>query len=800
MFHDIRLAVRSLRRAPGFTLAAILTFAIGIGATTAIFSVLETALLRPLPYSRPDRLVVLLHDGQFPVSPADYADYKRDSRAYSTLSAAQAWSATLTTAGPAERVAGLQVSADLFRTLGVPAALGRTFVAGEDAPGRDRVVVLSHALWRDRFGSDPEIVGRTVSLDSEPFTVVGVMPSGFRFAPFWVTDALMWRPLVLAPRANDRAGRSLRLFARLRNDVTREQAQAEASAIAARLATTFPDTNARLGISVIPLRDKAVANVRPTLWLLAATVGFVLLIACVNAASLQIVRGTARQRELAVRAALGAGRGRLVSQTLIESVLLSAAGGAIGLSGAMFAISWIAPMLPRSSLPGQDALGFDTGVSLFAVAIVALSGALAGIAPAWHLSRTSVHDSLQDGSRGATEGTRGRQMRRGLLGVELALALALLAGAGLMGRTLLNLQQVDPGFDPQNVLAFTLSVSGTPQNAARIQYFDRVTEAVGSVPGVTAVSGINHLPLAGDTWHLRIRPESAPEPRPGEEPSATWRLVRSGYFQTMRLRLVRGRDFDARDRADGVPVCIVNETMAKRRWPGQDPVGLRVGVGARDTRWLTIVGVSANARQSEWTGSVPDEIYAPYAQHAAEFGSGELTVVARTAGNPEDVADMVQRAVRTVNATVPISHLTTMTHVVEEQLWRSRVTAFVLAIFAGVALMLAALGVYGVSAYTMSRRAREIGIRIALGARPSSVVSLALRETVAPVTAGVGVGCAVAFGLGHAASTLLYDVTPGDPVTFVIAPLTLAAIATAAAWLPARRASRLDPASVLRQD
>jgi putative ABC transport system permease protein len=800
MLHDIRLAVRSLRRAPGFALAAILTFAIGIGATTAIFSVLETALLRPLPYSRPDRLVVLLHDGQFPVSPADYADYKRDSRAYSTLSAAQAWSTTLTTAGPAERVAGLQVSADLFRTLGVRAALGRTFVAGEDAPGRDRVVVLSHALWRDRFGSDPEIVGRTVSLDSEPFTVVGVMASGFRFAPFWVTDALMWRPLVLAPRANDRAGRSLRLFARLRDDVTREQAQAEAGAIAARLATAFPDTNARLGISVIPLREKVVANIRPTLWLLAATVGFVLLIACVNAASLQIVRGTARQRELAVRAALGAGRGRLVSQTLIESVLLSAAGGAIGLSAAMFAISWIAPMLPRSSLPGQDALGFDTGVSLFAVAIVALSGVLAGIAPAWHLSRTSVYDSLQDGSRGATEGMRGRQMRRGLLGVELALALALLAGAGLMGRTLLNLQQVDPGFDPQNVLAFTLSVSGTPQNAARVQYFDRVTEVVGSVPGVTAVSGINHLPLAGDTWHFRIRPESAPEPRPGEEPSATWRLVRSGYFQTMRLPLLRGRDFDARDRADGVPVCIVNETMAKRHWPGQDPVGRRVGVGARDARWLTIVGVSANARQSEWTGSVPDEIYAPYAQHAAEFGSGELTFVTRTAGNPEDVADTVQRAVRTVDANVPISHLTTMAHVVEEQLWRSRVTAFVLAIFAGVALMLAALGVYGVSAYTMSRRAREIGIRIALGARPSSVVSLALRDTVAPVTAGVSVGCAVAFGLGRAASTLLYDVTPGDPVTFVIAPLMLAAIAIAAAWLPARRASRLDPASVLRQD
>ena len=797
MLQDFRFALRSLRHTPGFALAAVLTFAIGIGATTAIFTVLHAVLLRPLPYADPDRLVVLLHEGQFPVSPADFLDYRRYVRSYERISAAQAWSATLASGEGAERLPGLQVTADLFRTLGVPAALGRTFVNGEDQPGRDRVVLLSDALWKRRFGGDRGVVGRAVTLDGEPFTIVGVMPPSFRFAPFWATNATLWRPLSLAPRSSDRAGRSLRVFARLRDGVTLEQARAEASAVAARLASAFPATNAQLGMEVVALREKVVSGVRPTLWLLAATVALVLLIACVNVASLQIVRGSARQKELAVRAALGAARRRLVWQTLAESLVLSAAGGSVGLLLATWLLGLIGALLPAASLPVPDELSLDGAVAAFAVLLIVLTGVAAGLAPALQLSRANVQETLQDGSRGATEGVRGRGVRRGLLGLELALALALLAGAGLMGRTLLRLQDIDPGFDPRNLLTFTLSLGGTPHNDARLQYFDRVSQVMAAVPGVAAVSAINHLPLAGDTWRFRIQPEGRPEPRPGDESSATWRLVRTGYFSTMRLRL-RGRDFDSRDRPDGLPVCIVNETMARRHWPGQDPIGRRVGVGTSDRRWLTVVGVSADARQSEWTGSVPEEIYAPYAQHATEFGSAELSFVVRTAGDPLELATAVQRAVWSVDSSVPISGTATMDRVIVDRLWRSRVTALLLGVFAAVALVLAALGVYGVSAYSTSRRTREIGIRVALGARPSQVVSLALGETLAPILGGLAVGCGVALALARLAASLLYGVGPGDPITFVAAAVALGVIALAAAWLPARRASRIDPAVVLR--
>jgi predicted permease len=800
MLQDLRLAVRSLRQAPGFALAAILTFAIGTGATSAVFTVLHAVLLKPLPYADPERLVVLLHEGQFPVSPADYLDYRRDTRSYERVSVAQAWSATLATGGPAERLPGLQVSADLFTTLGVPAALGRTFLPDEDQIGRDHVVVLSDTLWRERFGSDPGVVGRTIALDGEGHTVVGVMPPSFRFAPFWATTATLWRPLSLAARTTDRNGRSLRVFARLRTGVSREQAQAEASATAARLAAAYPESNAKLGIEVVPLREKVVSAVRPTLLLLGATVALVLLVACVNVASLQLVRGNARQKELAVRTALGAGRARLVSQMLAETVVLSAAGGIAGLLVATWAVAWIGAELPVTSLPPHDPLGFSGAVALFAVAVIIVTGIVSGLAPALHLSRADVHGTLQGASRGATEGVGGRQLRRVLLGVELALALALLAGAGLMSRTLLRLQAVDPGFDPRNLLTFTVSLGGTVHDGARLPYFDRAAEAVGAVPGVVSASAINHLPLAGDAWHFRFQPEGRPEPRPGDEPRATWRLVRSGYFSTMRVPLVAGRDFDARDRDESLPVCIVNETMARRHWPGEDPVGRRVGVGGRNRSWLTIVGVSANARQSEWTGDVPDEIYVPYAQHATEFGSGELTFVLRTSGDPAELARAAQRAVWSVDANVPVSRVATMEQVIAEQLWRSRVTAMLLGGFAGLALVLAALGVYGVSAYSMSRRTREMGIRVALGARPAQVISLAIREIVPPVALGVAAGCGLALALARVAGSLLYGVGPSDPVTFVGAPLALGVIAFVAAWLPARRASRIDPAQVLRQE
>ena len=443
------------------------------------------------------------------------------------------------------------------------------------------VVVLGDALWKRRFGADRHIVGRTVALDGEPFTVIGVMPPSFRFAPFWVTSASLWRPLSLTSRTGDGSGRSLRVFARLRGDVDREQAQAEASAIAARLAAAYPRSNARLGISVVPLREKVVSGIRPTLWLLSATVGLVLLIACVNVAGLQIVRGSARPktgracrarrppqppRVADARRKPAAQRGRWHPRRAARHVDRQ--------------MDWVGAASERP--PGVRRPRAEQRRRGVCRKRDPARRDRRRLPPALQLSRASVRGTLQDVTRGATDGTRGRHLRRTLLALQLALALALLAGAGLMGRTLLRLQQVDPGFDPRNVLTFTLSLGGTLHDSAPVPYFDRVASAVAALPGVIAVSAINHLPLAGDTWRFRVQPEGRPEPRPGEEAGATWRVVRGGYFAAMRLPLRRGRELDGRDRADSLPVCIVNETMARRHWPGQDPVGRRVGVGSTD--------------------------------------------------------------------------------------------------------------------------------------------------------------------------------------------------------------------------
>jgi putative ABC transport system permease protein len=801
MFRDFRFAARGLRRAPGFTSSAVLALAFGLCAATVIFTVLYAVLLRPLPYRDPQRLVVLLHEGQFAVSPADYLAYRRQISSFSSLAAAQMSGVTLTDAGDPLRVDGLQVTANLFATLGVPAALGRTFVAGEDEPGRDRVVVLSDQLWRERFGTDPHIVGRRIRLDGESHTVVGVMPAGFRFAPFWATGARLWRPLSLAARRDDRVGRSLRLFGRLADGVNIQTAQTEASAVAAQLAAAFPESNEKLGITVVPLHEKVTAGIRPTLLLLVVMVGIVLLVACVNVATLLLVRGTARQKELSVRTALGAGRVQLVRQLVAESLLLGLAAGALALTLASWILAAVPSWLPADSLPRQNELTLDPTVFLVALGLAMIASVLAGVVPAFQLSDAVAPDALGAGSRSVTEGARGRRLRRAMLALELALALTLLAGAGLMGRTLLALQSVDPGFDPSHVLALTVAVDGLPQAEPdrRAPYFDAVQAALEHVAGVERVGAINHLPLAGDDWHLGFQIEGRPLPPPSERPSATWRVVRAGYFQAMRLP-VRGRPIDDRDRADGPPVVVVNAAMAAKHWHGEDPIGHRIRIGSGpDDPWLTIVGVSKNARQTDWVSPVPEEVYVPYSQHSREFGGRELTFVLRTSGDPSLVATSASRAVWSVDRSVPIARLTTMQHVVADELWRPRLVAALLGAFAIAALGLAVLGIYSVTAYVMSRRAREIGIRVALGAVERDVVRLAIADTFLPVGVGLVAGTVASLALSRIVGSLLYGVEPADPMTFAAASLTLVVAVFMAGWLPARRAARLDPVRALRE-
>jgi putative ABC transport system permease protein len=806
LIRDIRHGVRVLLREPGFTLLAVLALALGIGATTAIFTVTDSVLLRPLPYHDPDRLVVALigPDASGPVSPADFLDFREGARSFDGLAAAQAWGGTLSGGQGPERLAGLRVSAELFDLLGVPAALGRTFKADDDEPGRDRILVMSHGLWQRRFGGDPSIVGQPVVLDGESHIVVGVMPPSFRFAPFWQTRAEVWAPLALAARRADRGGRSLRLFGRLKDDVSVAQAQAEMSVIARRLEEAHPATNAGVGITVRPLLDKVVAGIRPTLVALSAMVAFVLLIACANVANALLARSSVRRKEIALRLAIGASHWRVVRQLLTESVLLAVLGGMAGLLLAHWGIAWLLAMLPPGSLPRQQEVAFDGRVFALATAATLLAGVVTGLVPAMQLARASLTGVLQSGGRSTTDGVASRRLRGGLIAAEVALAVVLLVGAGLMGRTMLRLGAVEPGFQVEGVAVGSVSVAGTSHvsPAARTVMFLNVRERLSASPGVAAVGAINHLPLAGDLWNLDYTIEGRSRARPGEGLSAVYRIVQPGYFDAIGLPLAAGRDISDADTAATPHVAIINKAMADRHWPGATPIGRRLFLPgpSRVTAPITIVGIAANARQGDWTGAPADEVYLAYAQRSGEFGLTTMTFVLRGAGDAERIAASVPGEIALLDPTVTVSDNMTMEAVVASELWRERLTAMLTGLFAGIALGLAAIGVYAVVVYSVARRTREFGVRLAVGATTRSVVNLAIVDALGPVVLGAGVGLIAALGASRLIRSLLFDASALDPVALVGAVAILCLTAVAAAWIPARRASQVDPLTALRHE
>ncbi len=803
---DLRYGIRTLLREPGFTLLAIIALALGIGATTAMFTVVDSVLFRPLPYRDPQRLVVTLigPTASGPVSPADYLDFRREARSFERLGAAQAWSITLSGGERPERLIGLQVSADLFEVLGVPALLGRTFAEGDDRPGHDQVLVLGHALWQRRFGGDPSVIGRTLSLEDKAYTIVGVMPPAFRFAPFWITRAEVWTPLSLERRANDRGGRSLRLFGRLKAGVTVAQAQADMSAIAARLASTYPQTNTNIGITVRPLLDKVVSGIRPTLLALMAMVTFVLLIACANVANTLLARASGRQREIALRAALGASRARVVRQLLTESVLLAILGAAAGVVLSFWGVNWLLALLPAGSLPRQQEITIDLRVLGAALAATLVAGIATGLVPAIQSIRASLVQAFQDGAKGATEGGRRKRVRSALVTLEVMLALMLLAGAGLMGRTLQKLAAIDPGFRVDYLAVADVSLAGTPHAApeARLAMFRRIRERLASMPGVASVSAINHLPLAGDLWTLGYSVDGRPTLPPGQGLSAVYRIIEPGYFATTGLPLVSGREFNDSDTPESMRVAIINRAMADRQWPGEDPVGGRIHLPgpSRESSPITIVGVVANARQSDWTSAPDDEVYLALPQRVSEFGLSALTFVLRTTVEPDRVATALPREISLIDRGVPVSSNTTMQAVVADELWRQRLTAQLTGIFASVALGLAAIGVYALVAYSVTRRTREFGVRVALGATGRGVLVLALTEALRPVVLGAVLGVAAAIAAARLVRTLLFETSVVDPVAFGGAVVALVVAAVVAAWFPAHRASRLDPVAALRRE
>jgi putative ABC transport system permease protein len=804
VWQDVRFGARTLAKNPGFTAAAVLALALGVGANTAILSVVDAVLVQPLDYADPERLVVALHGGTAPVSPANFLDWRKQNGVFERMGAAEYWTPNLGGSDRPEKVWALRLTADVLPLLGVPPLLGRVFSEEEERPGADRVLVLGHSLWRRRFGADPDVVGRSVTVNGEPHTVIGVMPPGFRFAPFWATRAEMWAPLPLADRASSRSGNSLRVFARLKQDVTLAQARSELKSITARLEAAFPGTNRN--VELLPLKERVVGSVQQPLLVLLGAVAFVLLIACANVAHLLLARGANRRRELAVRSALGGSRARLLRQLLSESLLLALGGGSAGLVIAAAAIRTLVALSPGDIPRLADvALNARMLAATFGVSLAA--GVLFGLAPAWRAAQGGASDALKEGERGATSGPRRSRLRSLLIASESALALVLLVGAGLLIRSFAALQAVDPGFDPRNVLSLVVSVTGSTQASPerRAAFFREALARLEALPGVERASAVNHLPLAGDIWTWPLWVEGREIPAPGEEHAAAYRVVLPGYFETMRLALVRGRDFDASDRLDSEPVVIVNEHLARRLWGAETPLGKRLtlrtpGAGAP---WLRVVGVVENAAQKQWGAEASGEMYLPYLQRREHLqGSGAhiayLTLVARTSTTPTALAAPVSQAVQALASDVTVSEVQSLEQAVGEALARPRFYSMLLATFAVTALLLAAVGVYGVVSYSVSGRTREIGLLLALGASRADVLRAVVGQALRVILLGALVGLAAAFGLMRLISGLLYAVGPGDPLTFALVAFVLVAVALFASYLPARRALRIDPSEALR--
>jgi predicted permease len=802
---DVRYGLRLLRRSPGFAAVAILTLALGIGANTAILSVVDAVLLKPLDYADADRLVVLLHKGRNPVAPGNYLDWKARSRSFSSLGAAENWSANLTSGDVPEKLSAMRMTADILPMLGVRPRLGRAFVPDDDAAGRDHVVLLADGLWRRRFAADPGVVGRTITLNGEPYTVLGVLPPGFQFAPFWHTDAELWAPLDLRPRASSRESSSLRVFGRLKDGVSLETARQEIAAVTAALEHEFPGTNQ--DVRVTGLRDKVVGDVRPALLVLLAAVGLVLLIACANVANMLLARASARRREIGLRAALGASRGRTVRQLLTESLVLAAAGGAAGVALGAWVLKLLLALAPES-LPRLAEVRLDTRILLATFAVSLVTGVAFGLVPALQASSTRLQEALKDGggSGGAREGGR---LRRAFVAAEFAIALVLLVGAGLMARSFVALQRIDPGFDPRGVVTMGVSVAGTRQaEPGRRQILYReILERFAAIPGVKAAGAINHVPIAGDIWGFPYTIEGRPKPAPGQAPVAAYRAVLPGYFATMRLPILRGRDVASTDVAGAPGVVLVNEFLARRVWPGEDALGKRIAVDGPDDApvWLTVIGVVKNAVQNDWSAPADDEIYLAMPQRAGLMSSSGTheayaTFVVRADGDPAALVPALRAAVWQLDRTLPISAVLTMPDVVAHANARPRFQMLLLAVFAGVAALLAAVGVYGVMSYVVSRRAREIGVRMALGARPRDVIGLVVGQGMAMATAGAAAGLVAAFFASRLMSGILYGVPASDPLTYGTVAALLLVIGLFASYLPARRAARLDPMAALRAD
>ncbi|MFY9611385.1 MAG: ABC transporter permease [Blastocatellia bacterium] len=800
---DLRYGLRTLRRNPGFTFVAASVLALGIGANSAIFSVVSAVLLRPLPYHNPDRLVMIWESEKSGAptlsSPASFLDWREQSRSFTHLAAVRSWDGNLAGVDAPERIQGALATADLFDVLGVQPFLGRTFSSNEDQEGRPRVVVLGYGLWQRRFGGDPGVIGRIVKINSIDRSVIGVMPSDFKLPLLGVGNVTvqseMWTPWVMD--ANYRTRRDLgqlRVVARLAPEATPKEAQAELSLITARQQT---ESSPSFGVQVVPLHRNLVSEARPALLVLLGAVACVLLIACANVANLLLARAAARTKEVAIRAALGADRGRVFRQLLTESLLFSMIGGAMGLVFALWVTRMLVALSPEN-LPRADEIGIDWRVLGFTVVVSLVTGIAFGLAPAWQMSKTDVCEALKEGGQSSTQTFGWRGVRSMLVVAELALAVVLLVGAGLMIKSLWRLSRVDAGFSAENVLTMRVSLPGVRygEDVERSAFFDQVLQHVESLPGVEAAGVASAIPLTGWQNTAPFLIEGRQEMTEAEESH----VASPDYFRAMGIDLVAGRGFNDMDRAQSAKVAIVSQGLARRYWTDEDPIGKRIRLGGDPQEpWRTIVGIVGDIKQTGLDGEATREYYIPYKQDTWGM-TYDLTVVMRTASEPLSLVGAAQEQVRAIDGELPVHHIHTLAQLRAQSSAPRRFLMLLLTSFGGVALLLAAVGIYGVISYGVSRRTHEIGIRLALGAQVTDVLKLVFRQGLTLILIGIGTGLAGAWALTRVMSSLLFDVTATDPATFVAISVLLAAVATLACYVPARRATKVDPMVALRYE
>jgi len=814
LWQDLRYGARMLLKNPGFTLIAVLTLALGIGANAAIFSVINGVLLRPLAFLDPERLFMLWTDNpswrlgfhEIPATPADLPEWRATATSFEQIAAFQTNPADLSDGGGPERVGGVDVSANLLPLLGVQPLLGRHLSAEEEQPGRDRVAIISYALWQRRFGGDAEILGKTITVNRVPRMIVGVMPEGFHFPGATEMPRVynlpekadLWTPLARDAKFwEKRMQRGLIVIGRLKAGVTQAKAQTEMDSLAARQARDYPQTHEGWRVWLTPLFNQVVGQTRTPLLVLLGAVGFLLLIACANIASLLLARAAARRREMAVRSAIGAGRARIIRQLLTESLLLAALGGSLGLLlgywGLDVLLSFIPPTAPRL----QD-ISLDTHVLLFTALISILTGVLFGLVPAWQASKAPLAEALKDAGRTNSAG-RGIRSHSLLVTAEVALAAVLLVGAVLMLQSFQRLLAVDPGFKPEGVATFEVSMprAGYPDGGRRAQFVEQARSRLSSLPGVRAVGAISNLPLGDYESVTSIAIEGAEPAPPGKEPLAENRVITPGYFEAMGMSLVSGRDFDATDGAGKPLVAIVNETLVRQFFPEGDAVGKRIKWVLSDKDWRTIVGVVRDVRGFTLEAQARPQLYHPHAQ--SPYDVMAMAVRADATALPS-LRSAIQQEFKQLDAALPVANFRTMPELMAKATARPRFITLLLGLFAAAALMLTVIGLYGVVAYGVNQRTREIGIRIALGAQRQNVVALVIGQGLQPALVGVGIGMVSAFALMRVLAGQLYEIKPTDPATFCIVALGLLFVSLVACYIPARRATKVDPMIALRNE